>query len=110
MSGRDSIMGPETMQLPASAFSHLSGKSFSNLVPVLTDENPLPEPSIPHLHFFQLLLLNNAVHLVVCHLFCQVIQNAMACPQTILANSELITARFFSFAKRLFSESLFISH
>lgn len=39
MSGRDSIIGPETMQLPASAFSHLSGKSFSNLVPVLTDEN-----------------------------------------------------------------------
>lgn len=39
MSGRDSIVGPETMQLPASAFSHLSGKSFSSLVPVLTDEN-----------------------------------------------------------------------
>lgn len=39
MSGRDNIMGPEAVQLPASVFSPLSRKSFSNFVPVLTDEN-----------------------------------------------------------------------
>lgn len=39
MSGRDNIMGPEAMQLPASVFPLLSRKSFSNFVPILTDEN-----------------------------------------------------------------------
>lgn len=39
MSGRDNIMGPEATQLPASVFSPLSRKSFSNFVPVLTDGN-----------------------------------------------------------------------
>lgn len=39
MSGRDNITGPEAVQLPASVSSRLSHKSFTNFVPVLTDEN-----------------------------------------------------------------------
>lgn len=39
MSGRDNITGPGAVQLPASVSSRLSHKSFTNFVPVLTDEN-----------------------------------------------------------------------
>lgn len=82
MSRRDNIMGPAAMQLPASVFSRLSRKSFGNLVPVLTDENYFQSLLFLISISFNYCLLNNAAHSLVCHLFCQVIQNAMARSQS----------------------------
>lgn len=75
MSGRDNTMGPEAMQLPASAFlSSISKNPSATLFPILTDEKLPPLPSTPpRLYFFQLLPPDDAVHSVVCHLPCQVI-------------------------------------
>lgn len=73
MSGRDNITRPEAVQLPASFCSLLSRKSFSNFVPVLTDEN-----SSTAFHSSSLFLSVSAYQHTAHPAVCQAIRNPLA--------------------------------
>lgn len=104
MSGRDNIMGPEAVQLPASVFSLPSRKSFSNFVPVLTDDE-----NFFHGHLFLISVSFN--YCLSTTPFIQLSATLSAksfkmqrhAGKTMSANKELITATsFFSAIQSIF--------